>query len=59
MADTAARAPFRQPQLKGVAAGNAITLPDSLIKANRKIYIELQTTCADKTNGAVINAFVK
>lgn len=59
MADTSAKAPFTHPVLNQVVTGNSITVPDSLLRDNRKIYVELVTTCANKVASPRYNAFVK
>lgn len=59
MADTAAKAPFFNPQVKQLIAGNVLTLPDSVIKDNHKIYVVVETSCTGKARGANLNVFVK
>lgn len=63
LADTSAKAPFFRPALNNVTAGYTVTLPDSLLRDNRKIFVEIRTTCtgvnANKAVGINANAFVK
>ncbi|WP_157816027.1 hypothetical protein [Spirosoma pollinicola] len=63
LADSAQQAPYTHPQVNGIPAGYALTLPDSLLKANQKVYVEVRASCAgvpeEKTTAINGNVFVR
>ncbi|GAB4036184.1 hypothetical protein [Spirosoma gilvum] len=63
LADSSQQAPFLHPQIDNVLGGYALTLSDSSLKANQKVYVEVRSSCAGvpgkKTVAINGNVFVR
>ncbi len=46
LADSSQQAPYSHPQVKDIPAGYTLTLPDSLLNDNQKVYVEVRSRCA-------------
>lgn len=61
MADTTAKSQISSFQVDTIISsyGYAFMIPDSLLKNNRRVNIDLKTTCTGKAIGGRLNAFIK
>ncbi len=63
LADSLADAPFSNPQFRNVVSSTGLTIPDSILRDNQKVYVSIQSECAgypqNKAPGQAAAAFIR